>query len=98
MPGRVGQLLATLAGEVLEAWKRVENSVQGLMAVGLSINEEACRDAEREAAGACALLEQLMPAILQAMRVPDDDLSAPVVTFLQTYGEGRARCLSLAWA
>lgn len=87
MVRRVGHLLASLGSELLDAWKRVENSVTGLLAVGLDIDLDAAREAKKEAQGAVVLLGEVLPALLQAVRYPDDELIAPVVTFLQQYGE-----------
>ena len=37
MAARYARLLAALAGEVLESWKKVENSVLSMAAVGLPV-------------------------------------------------------------
>lgn len=52
---KYSKLLATLATEVLEAWKKVENSVLSMAAVGLAVDEEASSEAGAActAAGGC---------------------------------------------
>lgn len=83
LPGR--RLLAALATEVLEAWKKVENSVLSMAAVGLAVDAEASADAASACAGASALLDALFPAVLAALRAGQDEVAAAVVPFLLSY-------------
>ena len=82
----LGCLLATLAGELLDVWKKVDNAVQGLAAVGLAPDAEACAEAAGETARAAEALHRLMPGLLAALgRARGDDVAGPVVSFLQSY-------------
>lgn len=78
-------LLAALATEVLEAWKKVENSVLSMSAVGLAVDAEAAAEAAAACAAAQALLDALMPAVLAALRSGSDEVSAAVAPFLLSY-------------
>lgn len=79
------RLLAALATEVLEAWKKVENSVLSMAAVGLAVDAEASSDAAAACSGASALLDALFPAVLAALRAGHDEVAAAVVPFLLAY-------------
>lgn len=89
---RSGRLLAALATEVLEAWKKVENSVLSMAAVGLAVDAEAAADAQSACATASALLDALFPAVLAALRAGHDEVAAAVVPFLLSF-VGRLRAL-----
>lgn len=78
-------LLAALATEVLEAWKKVENSVLSMAAVGLAVDAEASADASAACAGASGMLDALFPAVLAALRAGHDEVAAAVVPFLLAY-------------
>ncbi|KAI7842372.1 hypothetical protein COHA_004011 [Chlorella ohadii] len=82
---KYARLLAALATEVLEAWKKVENSVLSMAAVGLEVDAEASADAASACAGASALLDALFPAVLAALRAGQDEVAAAVVPFLLAY-------------
>lgn len=84
-PTHPRSLLAALATEVLEAFKKVENSVLSLAAVGLEVDAEASSDAASACAGAQQLLDALFPAVLAALRAGSDEVSSAVVPFLLSY-------------
>ncbi|KAK9827309.1 hypothetical protein WJX81_002974 [Elliptochloris bilobata] len=81
---KCAQLLATTAGEVLEAWKKVENGVVSLQAVGLSIDAEAGAEASAACAAATALIAELLPAVLAALRRGGDP-ALLLTPFLQAF-------------
>ena len=85
MAARYARLLAALAGEVLESWKKVENSVLSMAAVGLPVDDEASREAAAACATASALLDALMPAVLSALRTGGEESAPAVVPFLLSY-------------
>ncbi|PSC72015.1 exportin-T isoform X1 [Micractinium conductrix] len=89
---KYSRLLAALATEVLEAWKKVENSVLSMAAVGLAVDAEAAADAQSACATASALLDALFPAVLAALRAGHDEVAAAVVPFLLSF-VGRLRAL-----
>lgn len=82
---KYAQLLAALATEVLESWKKVENSVLSMEAVGLAVGEDAGAEAAAACQSASVLLDALFPAVLTALRTRDDEIAASVTPFLLTY-------------
>ncbi|KFM22934.1 Exportin-T [Auxenochlorella protothecoides] len=78
-------LLACLATEILEAVKKIENAVLSMAAVGLAVDDEAGREAEASARGACALLDALFPALLRALGGGGEEVVAAVLPFLLSY-------------
>lgn len=84
-PSRLLRLLAALATEVLEAWKKVENSVLSMAAVGLEVDAEAASEAGAACATAGQLMDALFPAVLAALRAGNDEVAAAVVPFLLSY-------------
>lgn len=82
---KYSKLLATLATEVLEAWKKVENSVLSMAAVGLAVDEEASSEAGAACTAAASLLDQLFPAVLASLRTGNDEIAATAVPFLMAY-------------
>jgi len=89
---KFSKLLAALATEVLEAWKKVENSVLSMTAVGLDVGGEAVAEANAACSAAGQLLDALFPAVLTALRTGDDEIAAAVSPFLLSY-IGRVRML-----
>ncbi|KAG7675140.1 hypothetical protein Ndes2526B_g07998 [Nannochloris sp. 'desiccata'] len=79
------KLLAALATEVLEAWKKVENSVLSMAAVGLDVGEEAGAEASAACGAAAQLLDALFPAVLTALRMANDEIATAVVPFVISY-------------
>jgi len=79
------KLLAALATEVLEAWKKVENSVLSMAAVGLDVGEEAGAEASTACGAAAQLLDALFPAVLTALRMANDEIATSVVPFVISY-------------
>lgn len=82
---KYAKLLAALATEVLEAWKKVENSVLSMAAVGLDVGEETIAEAQTACAAASQLLNSLFPAVLTALRMADSEIASAVVPFLLSY-------------
>ncbi len=70
--------------EVLEAWKKVENGVVALEAVGLGIDGEAVAEAAAACGAAAALLAELFPALLAALRAGGEAAMA-AAPFLQAF-------------
>lgn len=79
------KLLASLATEILESLKKVENSVLSMQAVGLEVGEDAVREAEGACFTATSLLDSLFPAILKAVKAGDDEITASIAPFLLSY-------------
>ena len=65
--GAAVRLLAVVAGEVLDAWKRVEGGVAGLASCGLEVPPDAAADAAAACAAAEALLDGLLPPLVAAL-------------------------------
>jgi exportin-T len=74
-----------LSAEVLEAWKKVENSVVSFAAVGLAIDSEAAGEAGAACSTAQGLISALFPAVLATLGSEDDEVAACLVPFLQSY-------------
>jgi exportin-T len=85
LPGALGSLLASVATELDDSLKKIENSVVGIAAVGLDMDPETMREATRERALAERLLNDVVPVIFTALTSPALDVCAPAVTFLTTY-------------
>ncbi|CAL8470725.1 g10267 [Coccomyxa elongata] len=79
------RLLAALVTEVLEAWKKVENSVVSFAAAGLAIDSEAAGEAGAACSTAQGLISALFPAVLATLSSEDDEVAACLVPFLQSY-------------
>lgn len=89
---KFSKLLASLATEVLESMKKVENSVLSMAAVGLDVGNEAAAEASTACASAQQMLGALFPAVLTALRTGDDEIAAAVAPFILSY-IGRVRML-----
>jgi hypothetical protein len=74
-----------VASEVLEAWKKVENSVVSFAAVGISIDTEVAGEADTACSTAQNLISSLFPAALATLRSDDEEVASSLVPFLQTY-------------
>ena len=79
------KLLVNLATEILDAWKKVENSVISLQTVGVSLDDEAVLEATASCQTATLMMEQLFPAVVMAFRIPKDDVSVIVAPFMLSY-------------
>ena len=79
------KLLTNLANEILEAWKKVENGVLSLQAVGVSLEDEVISEACASCNVASSMMDQLFPAIIKIFRLPDDEISAIVAPFMLSY-------------
>ncbi|CAG9460416.1 unnamed protein product [Pedinophyceae sp. YPF-701] len=85
LPAKVGALLGSVANEILSAWRSVENSVRGLHAVGLAVDDAGLREAEAACALARSLLSGVFPSLLAAMRHPNEDVGPPVLPFFHAW-------------
>ena len=65
--GAAVRLLAVVAGEVLDAWKRVEGGVAGLASCGLEVPPDAAADAAAACGAAEGLLDGLLPPLVAAL-------------------------------
>eukprot|EP00879_Flechtneria_rotunda_P017634 GHRR01018485.1.p1 GENE.GHRR01018485.1~~GHRR01018485.1.p1 ORF type:complete len:825 (+),score=308.84 GHRR01018485.1:604-3078(+) len=83
--GKYAKLLATLAGEVMDALKRVENVIISFTVAGLGVDDEAGRDAGAAAQTANRLLDSLTRAVLTAFCSGLDTISMPLVPFISAY-------------
>lgn len=79
------KLLVSLANEILDAWKKVENGVISLQAVGVQLGDDVVREAMGSAQTAVAMMEQLFPAVVRVLRVPEEDVSVIVAPFMLSY-------------
>lgn len=82
---KYAKLLAALATEALEAWKKVENSVLSMQAVGLDVSDEAGGEATAACRVASSILDALFPAVLRTLRNEDYEVSAAMAPFLQSH-------------
>jgi len=79
------KLLTTLATEVLEAWKKVENSVLSVQAVGLAVEQDAAAEATTTCAIASGMMDQLFPSIVAGFRIPDEEICESIAPFMLSY-------------
>jgi exportin-T len=79
------KLLVSLAAEILDAWKKVENSVISLQTVGVSLEDDVIMEATASCQLASSMMEQLFPAVVSALRIPNDDISVIVAPFMLSY-------------
>ena len=79
------KLLVNTANEILDAWKKVENSVISLQTVGVNLDDEVVMEATASCQVATLMMEQLFPAVVRALRIPDDDISVIVAPFMLSY-------------
>lgn len=76
------KLLVGLATEILDAWKKVENGVISLQAVGVRLDDDVMREATESVQKAAGMLEQLFPSVVRVLRVPEDEVSVIVAPFM----------------
>lgn len=74
-----------MSAEVLEAWKKVENSIVSFTAVGLTIDSEAAGEATAACNTAQGLVSALFPAVLATLGSEDEEVASCLVPFLQSY-------------
>jgi len=79
------KLLTNVASEILEAWKKVENSVISMQAVGVSLDDETISEAYASCNTASTMMDQLFPAVVRAFRIPDNEISGIVAPFMLSY-------------
>ncbi|KAJ9528951.1 hypothetical protein QJQ45_000515 [Haematococcus lacustris] len=82
---KLAALLSCLAGEIIDALKKVENGVISLLAAGLAISSEATQDATSVANQASQMLDSLFPALLAAFRSEVDAVALPLLSFMPAY-------------
>lgn len=82
---KVAWLLDTLAFEVIEGLKRVENQVVSMQALGLEMDAEAEGEITSAVALATGMLDALLPAVLHTLGQQVAALSLAVVPFLTSY-------------
>ncbi|GIL47531.1 hypothetical protein Vafri_4333, partial [Volvox africanus] len=82
---RFARLLATLATEIMDSLKRVENSVISISAVGFAVSDDAASEASRASETAARMLSQLFPAVLAAFKSSCDDVALPLLPFMVAY-------------
>ncbi|GFH22225.1 tRNA exportin, partial [Haematococcus lacustris] len=82
---KLAALLSCLAGEIIDALKKVENGVISLLAAGLAISSEATQDATAVANQASQMLDSLFPALLAAFRSEVDAVALPLLSFMSAY-------------
>lgn len=73
------------SAEVLEAWKKVENSVTSFAAVGITIDAEAAGEADAACSTAQGLISSLFPAVLATLQSEDEEVASSLNPFLQSY-------------
>ncbi|KAG2493435.1 hypothetical protein HYH03_008254 [Edaphochlamys debaryana] len=82
---RYARLLATLAAEIMDALKRVENGIISLTAVGFSVTDDAASEATRASQAAAAMLGSLFPAVMAALACGVDEVALPLMPFMGAY-------------
>lgn len=82
---KYAQLLASLATEVLESLKKIENSIVSMQAVGLEVDAEATAEASVLCTTAHELLALLVPPVLRALQMGDVDVISAVLPFLLSF-------------
>ncbi|MEW5306130.1 MAG: hypothetical protein WDW36_008620 [Sanguina aurantia] len=85
LSSKFARLLATLATEVMEALKRVENGIISFSAMGFDVGDEAAVEANGAAALAASLMAALFPPVLAAFMSEDEEVSGPLLPFLVAY-------------
>jgi hypothetical protein len=70
---------------VLDAWKKVENSVVSFAAVGLSLDGEAVGEAGAACEAAQALVASLFRPVLAALGAADEEVAGALLPFLGGY-------------
>lgn len=71
--------------EVLEAWKKVENSMVSMAAVGLAVGAEATAEASAACTAAQGMLSVLFPPVLLLLNSRDNDVAMAGVPLLHAY-------------
>jgi exportin-T len=77
---KFAKLLAALASEVLDAWKRVENNLVSLAAVGLPVAADAAAEATAVCSGAASMVDALFPTVLAVLGGAAGEEAAAAVT------------------
>mmetsp|Transcript_3613 Transcript_3613/g.10404 ORF Transcript_3613/g.10404 Transcript_3613/m.10404 type:complete len:682 (-) Transcript_3613:1758-3803(-) len=93
---RYATLLSTLANELLDCWKRAENGVMSIAAVGLTVDPEAVKEAQEATTTALGLLSDLFPAVISALHSPVDGVAMAMVPFLLAYMQRLKRLSGLS--
>lgn len=82
---RLARLLATLATEVIDSLKRLENQVISFNAMGLSVGDEAAEEVQVASSLGSQQMQALFPALLSAFHSGLDDVALPLMPFMHTY-------------
>lgn len=85
LAGKYAKLLAAIATETLDAWKKLENHVISLSAVGLAMGEEGLQEAQAACTAGQQIVQQLLPAVLRCLCSDLDEVSQAVLPFLNSY-------------
>ncbi|GAX84343.1 hypothetical protein CEUSTIGMA_g11765.t1 [Chlamydomonas eustigma] len=83
--GRCAHLLATLATEILDSLKRLENGVISLAAIGLSVDDEAAVEVKGGSELGSRQLAALFPVILTAFKSGVEEVALPLMPFMHAY-------------
>ena len=73
------------SAELLESWKKVDNQVTSLRAVGLAVDAEASKEAAAACDAAQRLLDDLFPAVLATLSSPVEGVPMTILPFLTAY-------------
>lgn len=81
----LARLVNTLACEVIESLKRIENHVISLRALGVAVDSESEGDVAGISDLAAGMLDALMPAVLRTLRYDDTAICLAAGPFLNSY-------------
>lgn len=82
---RCAQLVSTLAAELLDCWKRAENGVLSLQAVGLTVTEAAMVEAQGLVELSLHLLSPVIPTAVRALGGEGEGVQSHAAEALQDY-------------
>ena len=71
--------------EVLEAWKRLENSLVSFNAVGLAVDEEALAETQCACDAAAELVVSMAPAFLAALRCGREEVQSVLLALVAKF-------------
>ncbi|KAG1677608.1 hypothetical protein FOA52_010389 [Chlamydomonas sp. UWO 241] len=82
---KLARLLATLATEIIDSLKRLENSVISLAAVGLPVDDAAMLEVKQGSELGGKQMAALFPAIMAAFKSDIDEVALPLLPFMHAY-------------
>ncbi|KAL3158478.1 hypothetical protein ABBQ38_010710 [Trebouxia sp. C0009 RCD-2024] len=85
LAAKYAKMLAAIVTEVLDSCKKVENQLVSFAAVGVSMDEEAVQEATATCQAADKIIQDLLPAVLAALRHSEDEVAMAVVPFLVSW-------------